>query len=634
MPVKVRCQGCQTVLNAPDAARGKALKCPKCEARVRVPAAGKARKSAGGPRKARRPGRTKSGPGALTDLDLRHAEDRHARICPKCATNVSEEDIECPNCGVNIETGVLSAEQRIAHSRKGPDPALYYNAAWADSWQFLKKNVRLAVRTAVVWMVAATVSALSAYALDWSVKTHIKLIEDEVADEPGIEITRSGIEIHADEKRGLKFLEKMYYGEVILRAPRQLAFTRPPAVFWMFMITVFALAIPGWYWLMGIQVINVTMQNRNILKRFQGDMFGNIALGVKSVFWPVFVIAPLLLIPAAIYYFTESRVVAFSVTGVVMFYSVLLFPAAMIHMNQNYTYPAWLLVDMSKVFVRVAAPSLFWLVIALTVMLPAIGIGIGVAALWGRIQTQYSASMNLAVQWCNVNISKFDPGGMGEFVFYEWPLFSLLMLLVFFVLSLLTAFSALFIMRANGLIGYYFQDRLALVNEQFANTPVGFGPRYLAFLVDLMLVPFAPVLIPRNRTPMMIVWFSTAVVILMVMPPTRAYVGGILVAVFHGYAVPAAICGLLLLYFVMYFGLSESGYEQCTVGKNGLGLIVTDKEGKRIAAQQGILRAFSKLLSMAIAGIGFVILLFNPQRRTLHDTMVKSLVVWRGDETS
>ena len=37
MPVKVRCTGCKKVLNAPDAARGKAIKCPHCQAKVRVP---------------------------------------------------------------------------------------------------------------------------------------------------------------------------------------------------------------------------------------------------------------------------------------------------------------------------------------------------------------------------------------------------------------------------------------------------------------------------------------------------------------------------------------------------------------------------------------------------------------------
>ncbi len=37
MAVKVRCPTCERVLNAPDAARGKAVKCPDCETKVKVP---------------------------------------------------------------------------------------------------------------------------------------------------------------------------------------------------------------------------------------------------------------------------------------------------------------------------------------------------------------------------------------------------------------------------------------------------------------------------------------------------------------------------------------------------------------------------------------------------------------------
>ena len=38
MAVKVRCPTCDKVLNAPDAARGKAVKCPGCDTKVKVPA--------------------------------------------------------------------------------------------------------------------------------------------------------------------------------------------------------------------------------------------------------------------------------------------------------------------------------------------------------------------------------------------------------------------------------------------------------------------------------------------------------------------------------------------------------------------------------------------------------------------
>ena len=47
MPVKVRCQSCEKVFAAPDAARGKLVKCPGCEGKVKVPAGDGAKSSAG-----------------------------------------------------------------------------------------------------------------------------------------------------------------------------------------------------------------------------------------------------------------------------------------------------------------------------------------------------------------------------------------------------------------------------------------------------------------------------------------------------------------------------------------------------------------------------------------------------------
>lgn len=37
--MKVRCTGCQAVLKAPDNAAGKTIKCPKCETKLKIPAA-------------------------------------------------------------------------------------------------------------------------------------------------------------------------------------------------------------------------------------------------------------------------------------------------------------------------------------------------------------------------------------------------------------------------------------------------------------------------------------------------------------------------------------------------------------------------------------------------------------------
>ncbi len=50
----------------------------------------------------------------IANLDLDQIEDTQTRICPKCGTEVDAEDVECPSCHVNLDSGLLSAERKAS----------------------------------------------------------------------------------------------------------------------------------------------------------------------------------------------------------------------------------------------------------------------------------------------------------------------------------------------------------------------------------------------------------------------------------------------------------------------------------------------------------------------------------------
>ncbi len=239
MAVKVRCPTCEKVLNAPDAARGKAIKCPGCETKVKVPAGeapvseGKsaARKSSG-----KTPKKKIVDPDSsefLARLDLDNIADTNQSMCPKCGAEIPEEATECPKCGVDPSTGQLTASARKRRSMKGPDPALFYKAAWSDSWAFTKDNFKIVYRTATYFILYGAIVGGCAYMVT-------------------------------------SFCD-----------------TLPPKVFWGIIGVAAFLALPGWVWCLTIEAIRVTAAKKSNIKGLHFDIFQNIALGVKSILWTI-----------------------------------------------------------------------------------------------------------------------------------------------------------------------------------------------------------------------------------------------------------------------------------------------------------------------------------------------------------
>jgi uncharacterized RDD family membrane protein YckC len=79
----------------------------------------------------------------------------------------------------------------------------------------------------------------------------------------------------------------------------------------------------------------------------------------------------------------------------------------------------------------------------------------------------------------------------------------------------------------------------------------------------------------------------------------------------------------------LYFAGLESSPKQATLGKQMLGLIVTDGSGGRVGFGRASVRFWSKLVSMALFMVGFVMAAFTERKQALHDLIADCLVVKR-----
>lgn len=77
----------------------------------------------------------------------------------------------------------------------------------------------------------------------------------------------------------------------------------------------------------------------------------------------------------------------------------------------------------------------------------------------------------------------------------------------------------------------------------------------------------------------------------------------------------------------LYAALQESSAAQATLGKRALGIKVTNMEGGRISFLQATGRHFGKFISTLIFCIGYLMMLWDSKKQTLHDKMAGTLVV-------
>lgn len=77
----------------------------------------------------------------------------------------------------------------------------------------------------------------------------------------------------------------------------------------------------------------------------------------------------------------------------------------------------------------------------------------------------------------------------------------------------------------------------------------------------------------------------------------------------------------------LYYASFESSKRQATLGKQVLGLKVTDQYGCKISFWRATGRYFGKFLSRLLFCIGFLMVFFTKKKQALHDKMADTLVI-------
>lgn len=582
MPVKVKCRGCEKVLNVPDKARGKSIRCPNCETVLKIPAG---RTSAGGPRRktAGKPKQKATVPrdddDFLGGLDLRRAADRRVRVCVKCGAEApeyeDEELIDCPECGHNIDTGVMSEYMRKKRSRKGPDPEEFWGVMWSGSFKFMRDNLPLVFRTGLYWSVFYTLAVFSFFSLVYTTNL-------------------------------------------------------PPKLFWTFCMYLFLFGAAGWYWYLSIQVIRHTSgpKRKKPMEKIHFDLYQCIALGLKAAVWPAVMALPVVLILAGIHLiplamgdpiyddFTITTIVGL----VIYVFAAILFPIAMVHMSMPYTYQAWLPVNMTKLFFRIPGPVLYWFVLFLAAITPlAIALSI-IHFVWEGGLPVFVFDMRTMtfdfLDWFLENTGLIVPKNplnarAWYLVIFIYSIALIPIAAVITPLCIIFSFSAVFLARANAYIALYFRDKLDLIDERKPDVLCGFGPRYVAVLVDALVLAF----------------------FLAILFVVQHYAGVFFTNLGIDYLSKVLLGAWALSCVVipwLYYARPESASSvRASIGKHGVGIVVTKEDGETLNFGEASGRFFVKLL---IGLFGSFSIFFNEQQQALHDQMFKTKVVWQGDD--
>ncbi len=427
MPVKVRCGSCEKVFAAPDAARGKLVKCPGCEGKVKVPAGDGAKSAAGAKVPAKKPAKKSDDHDdhehTLKNLDLGKAEDENARICPKCGQEIyDEETYECTNCGLNFETGLTKEKA------KGVDPKIFYKVVLKDSKQFLLDNRPFAIRTGIYLLIFSLLTFIFGYLVSWCVSP-------------------------------------------------------PPRYFWMGLTFVSAMVPSGWLWFLNSEIIKATMDKREKMPRINFDMFTCVALGIKFAVWTILMGLQLVLPLVGGFLIRQGMTIPgcalLGVTALLMFPML---PQVMIHMTMPVTTRGWLMHFQFKGWAKSFGACAYWCGITLVVTLPTLLPLVIAGAIGYRPMVQFAADVTHnykvnAVYGADMEVfyaarnnpKKGDAAPVepdAEKPEYKtrpiaWKGF-IAPVIGMAMSQFLFGFAAVFAMRANGLFGMYFKKHLKL----------------------------------------------------------------------------------------------------------------------------------------------------------------------------
>ena len=595
MPVKVRCGGCEQVLNVPDKARGKAVACPKCGERIKVPSGENpaSPKTTAPAKGVAKPKATKGDGKFLGGLDDYGIEDQNDQICPFCAEPIDEEDEICPGCGRDLESGQMNKKEAVKRSKEGKSTAAFYKNAFRESWDFMWEYKGLAVRTGVILSVF-TVLYMACYFM-------------------------------------VLYCEKM-----------------PPRVFWVAMTTLMAVGSPGWIWFLTRKLVTAGLYHEPLESdRIHYDFFTNVALGLAAFLWPCVVSLPVILVVGITAGFLEyqSQLPEISATAVALFGLAIMalpaiaFPIATVHMVAKHQHKAWIGWELIKLIFKNIGPICVYH--ASSVLMVSIFGSIAFAAAYfgGELHVFNNShvlgwSASMTTWFYDLVGSPGMESGSFMYVIVQMPLLFMFGFLFVTPFMLLLGFPLLFQMKVNALIAKHFSHSLDLDQRIFPLSPAGFWVRFLAFWVDFILFPLSPLIVTRDKRFVIMGWLLYGMIVL-----SSIYVFGF-------ESMPIAILYTQIPITVVYLNwmystVSLSGTIRATLGMEAFGLVVIpdipnprqkDLDKVLTLGQASLRWASVTFGSMIIAGLSFLGCAFHPEKKAPHDLLCKSKVVFQGDK--
>jgi uncharacterized RDD family membrane protein YckC len=133
----------------------------------------------------------------------------------------------------------------------------------------------------------------------------------------------------------------------------------------------------------------------------------------------------------------------------------------------------------------------------------------------------------------------------------------------------------------------------------------GFGIRFGAKFLDGLILWVVSMLIT----------FVVGIVV------TKSSPQGMLASTLVSYLLQISIAAAYSGYFLATY--------RATPGKMACGLEVVSPEGEQISVMRGVGRYFAECLSSLILGIGYLMVLFDDEKRSLHDRVCNTRVVYK-----
>jgi uncharacterized RDD family membrane protein YckC len=84
---------------------------------------------------------------------------------------------------------------------------------------------------------------------------------------------------------------------------------------------------------------------------------------------------------------------------------------------------------------------------------------------------------------------------------------------------------------------------------------------------------------------------------------------------------------LLFMLVSLYYAVMTASPLKGTVGKLAIGAVVVDSKGEQLSFMRALLRFYAYFVSCAICMLGFILILFDVQKKSLHDFMCHTCVV-------